>query len=466
MVRRYGQLNLLMLFVGDVAALGLSWIVAYILRFRIELIPVTRGFPPMVDYFGLLPFIWLAWALAARLTHLYSYRAGLKGTVEIGRLARTMGWTVLMIIALTFFYRENSYSRLLVILFMALGPVFLFLFRRATWSIIRKIRRRGVDMRRILIVGVSPLARTTADELEAYRFLGFQVVGHLSEYGPAGTGKDGLRVLGSLNEVKEVATREKIHEIYVVLPADRQKEQSLLLDRLADSSVDLRVVPDLVGRMTLNAGIEELNGIPVILLSQTPLFGWNRIAKRGLDFALGLMSLVLFSPFLLIIPVLVKLTSKGPILYVQERMGLDGVRFQMYKFRSMRVDAENDSGAVWAGANDYRRTKLGKFLRKTSLDELPQLYNVLKGEMSLVGPRPERPIFVENFRKSVPGYMLRHKMKSGMTGWAQVNGWRGDTSIDKRIEFDLYYIENWSLAMDLTIMCMTVWKGFISRNAY
>jgi len=466
MVRRYGQLNLLMLFVGDVAALGLSWIVAYILRFRIELIPVTRGFPPMVDYFGLLPFIWLAWALAARLTHLYSYRAGLKGTVEIGRLARTMGWTVLMVIALTFFYRENSYSRLLVILFMALGPVFLFLFRRATWSIIRKIRRRGVDMRRILIVGVSPLARTTADELEAYRFLGFQVVGHLSEYGPAGTGKDGLRVLGSLNEVKEVATREKIHEIYVVLPADRQKEQSLLLDRLADSSVDLRVVPDLVGRMTLNAGIEELNGIPVILLSQTPLFGWNRIAKRGLDFALGLMSLVLFSPFLLIIPVLVKLTSKGPILYVQERMGLDGVRFQMYKFRSMRVDAENDSGAVWAGANDYRRTKLGKFLRKTSLDELPQLYNVLKGEMSLVGPRPERPIFVENFRKSVPGYMLRHKMKSGMTGWAQVNGWRGDTSIDKRIEFDLYYIENWSLAMDLTIMCMTVWKGFISRNAY
>lgn len=466
MVRRYGQLNLLMLFVGDVAALGLSWIVAYILRFRIELIPVTRGFPPMVDYFGLLPFICLAWVLAARLTHLYSYRAGLKGTVEIGRLARTMGWTVLMIIALTFFYRENSYSRLVVILFMALGPVFLFLFRRATWSIIRKLRRRGVDMRRILIVGVSPLARTTADELEAYRFLGFQVVGHLSEYGPAGRGKDGLRVLGSLNEVKEVATREKIHEIYVVLPADRQKEQSLLLDRLADSSVDLRVVPDLVGRMTLNAGIEELNGIPVILLSQTPLFGWNRIAKRGLDFALGLMSLVLFSPFLLIIPVLVKLTSKGPILYVQERMGLDGVRFQMYKFRSMRVDAENDSGAVWAGANDYRRTKLGKFLRKTSLDELPQLYNVLKGEMSLVGPRPERPIFVENFRKSVPGYMLRHKMKSGMTGWAQVNGWRGDTSIDKRIEFDLYYIENWSLAMDLTIMCMTVWKGFISRNAY
>ena len=466
MLKRYGQLNVVMLFAGDASALGLSWILAYLLRFRIEVIPVTRGFPPMIDYLFLLPFIWLAWVLAARLTLLYSYRVGLKSTVEIGRLARTMGWTVLMIIALTFFYRDKSYSRVMVIFFMVLGPILLFLFRRVTWSMIRNLRRRGVDMRRILIAGVSSLARTTASELEAYRFLGFQVVGHLSEYGPDASEGEGLRILGSLDEVKEVAEREEIHEVYVVLPAERQKEQSLLLDRLGDSSVDLRVVPDLVERMSLNAGIEELNGIPVILLSQTPLLGWNRMAKRGMDFIFGLLALVLCSPFLAIIAVLVKLTSRGPVLYAQERMGLDGVRFQMYKFRSMRMDAEKESGAVWASADDDRRTGLGIFLRKTSLDELPQLFNVLKGDMSLVGPRPERPVFVENFRKSVPGYMLRHKMKSGMTGWAQVNGWRGDTSIDKRIEFDLYYIENWSLAMDLKIMWMTVWKGFISQNAY
>ena len=162
----------------------------------------------------------------------------------------------------------------------------------------------------------------------------------------------------------------------------------------------------------------------------------------------------------------IKLTSPGPVFYVQERMGLDGVRFEMYKFRSMRMGAEKETGAVWANPNDDRRTGLGVFMRKTSLDELPQLFNVLRGEMSLVGPRPERPVFVEDFRRSVPGYMLRHKMKSGMTGWAQVNGLRGDTSIDKRIEFDLYYIENWTLVMDLKIMWLTVWKGFVSQNAY
>jgi Undecaprenyl-phosphate glucose phosphotransferase len=275
-----------------------------------------------------------------------------------------------------------------------------------------------------------------------------------------------MNVLGKLPDVRRVVEREEIHEVYVVLPADRQKEQSDLLDTLADSSVDLRVVPDLVGRMSLNAGIEELNGLPVILLSQTPLLGWNRIVKRMMDIACGLVALLVFSPLMALIAVLVKLSSRGPVFYAQERMGLDGVRFEMYKFRSMRVDAETESGAVWASPEDDRRTGLGVLLRKTSLDELPQLFNVLRGDMSLVGPRPERPVFVENFRQSVPGYMLRHKMKSGMTGWAQVNGWRGDTSIDRRIEYDLYYIENWSLALDIKIMWLTVWKGFFSQNAY
>ncbi len=471
MVRRYGQLNVVLLFAGDVVALALSWIVSYFLRFRLEIIPVTRGFPPVSDYLVLLPFVWLTWIIAARLTHLYWFRVGLKSTVEIGRLTRTMAWAVLLIIALTFFYRETSYSRIMIVFFMVLGPIFLFLCRRITWSIIRRLRRRGVDMRRILVVGVSPLARQTASHLEDYRFLGFQVAGHISEQEDAGEQEagewaEGLNILGGLKDVREVVEREGIHEVYVVLPADRQKEQSDLLDTLADSSVDLRVVPDLVGRMSLNAGIEELNGLPVILLSQTPLLGWNRIVKRLLDIVCGLAALMVFSPLMALIAALVKLTSRGPVFYAQERMGLDGIKFEMYKFRSMRVNAETESGAVWASPEDDRRTGLGGLLRKTSLDELPQLFNVLRGDMSLVGPRPERPVFVDNFRQSVPGYMLRHKMKSGMTGWAQVNGWRGDTSIDKRIEYDLYYIENWSLAMDIKIMWLTVWKGFFSQNAY
>ena len=188
--------------------------------------------------------------------------------------------------------------------------------------------------------------------------------------------------------------------------------------------------------------------------------------KVLMDYVLGALALLVLSPLMGAVALAVKWTSPGPVLYRQERMGLDGVRFQMYKFRSMRVGAEAESGAVWARQNDDRRTWVGALLRKTSLDELPQLFNVLRGEMSLVGPRPERPVFVEEFRRSVPGYMLRHKMKSGMTGWAQVNGWRGNTSIEKRIEFDLHYIENWSLGFDVKILWLTVWKGLINKNAY
>ncbi|OGL59112.1 MAG: undecaprenyl-phosphate glucose phosphotransferase [Candidatus Tectomicrobia bacterium RIFCSPLOWO2_12_FULL_69_37] len=466
MLRRYGQLNVALLFAGDALALLAAWLLAYWARFGLEFIPVARGYPPVGTYLVVLPFVLAAWLAAARITHLYHHRAGLKSAEEMTRLSYTMAWAVLILIALTFFYRGESYSRLVVVYFMALGPALLFLVRRVMWSAIRRLRRRGVDMRRILVAGVSPLAQRTADRLEAYRYLGFQVIGHLSEEDAPPARVGGRPVLGRIGEAKAVAEREEAVEVYVALPAEKRQEQERLLNDLADSSVDLRVVPDLLDHMRLNAGIEELDGLPVVLLSQTPLLGWSRVGKRAMDAALGSLIVALLSPVLFLIAALVKLSSPGPVLYAQERMGLDGVRFQMYKFRSMRADAERETGAVWARPGDDRRTWLGGLLRRTSLDELPQLLNVIRGEMSLVGPRPERPVFVEQFRRKVPGYMLRHKMKSGMTGWAQVNGWRGDTSIEKRIEYDLYYIEHWSLGLDLKIMWLTVWKGFVSRNAY
>lgn len=466
MLRRYGQLNVVLLAAGDALALLAAWMLAYWARFGLEFIPVARGYPPIGTYLIVLPFVLAAWLLAARLTHLYNHRAGLKSAEEIMRLTYAMAWTVLFLIALTFFYRGVSYSRLAVVYFMILGPVLLFLARRVAWSAIRRLRRRGVDMRRILVAGVSPLAQRTAERLEAYRYLGFQVIGHLSEEDPPPPRAGGRPVLGGIGEAKAVAEREGAVEVYVALPAERREAQERLLNDLADSSVDLRVVPDLLDHMRLNAGIEELEGLPVILLSQTPLLGWSRVGKRAMDAALAGLAVLVLSPVLLLVAALVKLSSPGPVFYKQERMGLDGVRFTMYKFRSMRQDAERETGAVWARPGDDRRTWLGAFLRRTSLDELPQLFNVIRGEMSLVGPRPERPVFVEQFRRKVPGYMLRHKMKSGMTGWAQVNGWRGDTSIEKRIECDLYYIEHWSLGLDLKILWLTIWKGFVGRNAY
>ena len=230
--------------------------------------------------------------------------------------------------------------------------------------------------------------------------------------------------------------------------------------------IEIRVVPDLYQLAALQGGVEEFEGMFLINLQGSPLYGWNRILKRGADIVFSLIAILLTSPLMLVIVAVTKLTSKGPVFYRQARMGLDGREFQMLKFRSMRIDAEKETGPVWAKENDPRRTRFGSFLRRTSLDELPQFFSVLKGDMSIVGPRPERPVFIEEFRRKIPKYMLRHKMKAGITGWAQVNGWRGNTSLEKRIEYDLFYIKNWSLFFDLKIMWLTIWKGLISKNAY
>ncbi len=230
--------------------------------------------------------------------------------------------------------------------------------------------------------------------------------------------------------------------------------------------MDIIVVPDIYEFITLRGGIEEFDGLPIVNLRNTPLFGWNMVLKRTFDVSLSTALIALTSPLMLLIAILVKAGSRGPVFYVQERMGLDGATFSMLKFRSMRTGAEDGTGPVWAGRGDERRTTIGRFLRRTSLDELPQLFNVLRGDMSLVGPRPERPVFIEEFRKRIPRYMLRHKVKAGMTGWAQVNGWRGDTDLKKRIDYDIYYIEHWSLLFDLKIVWLTLWKGFVHRNAY
>jgi exopolysaccharide biosynthesis polyprenyl glycosylphosphotransferase len=239
-----------------------------------------------------------------------------------------------------------------------------------------------------------------------------------------------------------------------------------VLHEIGDEPVAIHFVPDLFNLASLRGGVEEFESIAFIHLRESPLYGWNRVLKRALDLVLGSAALLVTLPFMMGIAVAVALTSGRPVLYRQERMGLDGRRFRMLKFRTMVTDAEAADGPRWAVPDDPRRTRVGVFLRAWSLDELPQLFNVLRGEMSLVGPRPERPSFVAEFRRRVPGYMLRHTMKAGITGWAQINGWRGNTSIEKRIEYDLEYIARWSLGFDLSILLRTLWLGFRNRNAY
>jgi Undecaprenyl-phosphate glucose phosphotransferase len=239
-----------------------------------------------------------------------------------------------------------------------------------------------------------------------------------------------------------------------------------ILDSLKDETTDIQLVPDIHEYVTLGCEVEDFDGLPIVNINDSPLAGWPALGKRVIDIALSGTALAFLSPLLAFIALCIKFSSRGRVLYTQERMGLDGRTFKMLKFRSMNEDAERSTGAVWANPKDHRRTPLGTFLRQTSLDELPQFWNVLRGDMSLVGPRPERPVFVQQFRKDIPHYMLRHKVKAGITGWAQVNGWRGNTSLDQRIQCDLYYIRNWSYLLDLKIIVLTLWKGFINKNAY
>jgi Undecaprenyl-phosphate glucose phosphotransferase len=239
-----------------------------------------------------------------------------------------------------------------------------------------------------------------------------------------------------------------------------------LIESTSQEMIDVKVVPDLLQVIALRARLEDLDGVPVINVNDVPLQGFNSVVKRLIDVAISSAALVALTIPFAIIAALVKLTSRGPVFYTQERMGLDGRKFMIHKFRSMYADAEAETGPVFASNEDPRRTPLGRFLRRTNIDELPQFWNVLKGEMSIVGPRPERPLFVAQFKDRIPQYMLRHKVKAGITGWAQVNGWRGNTSIEKRIEYDLYYIENWSVRLDLKIMWLTLLKGFFHKHAY
>jgi Undecaprenyl-phosphate glucose phosphotransferase len=275
-----------------------------------------------------------------------------------------------------------------------------------------------------------------------------------------------VRWLGAPEDIREVLDRRPVDIVIIALPHADYPRVTAVLNAIGDDPIAIHFVPDVFGLASLRGGIEEFETLPIIHLRESPLYGWNRVLKRGVDLVGGAVALAGALPVMLMIAAAVRLSSAGPVLYRQERMGLDGRRFQMLKFRTMGVDAEKDTGPQWTTPDDPRRTTLGAFLRRTSLDELPQLINVLRGDMSLVGPRPERPSFVEDFRRRVPGYMLRHKVKAGITGWAQINGWRGNTSLEKRIEYDLYYIERWSLGFDLAILLRTVWLGFHNRNAY
>jgi len=452
MIKKYQNSAGVMTRIADLSIVLASWLLAYPLRFNFFRF-VSYGELPEVEYYHqLIPLVLVLWAAGYQFFGVYRYDRILRRSTEIYTLVRAHFAILVLFTSMTYFITQYRFSRGVILVFGVLVMIGCWLFRVIYRKILRELNRKGIRNTKLIAIGNTKALQELIGKLSRYPELGIQLT----------------RVLDPSESEKALEWITKDQAKMVLISFSRQEMHRLdpLLQALKEEMIDLQIIPDYSDYLALGAEVDAFEGVPLIQLNQSPLFGYQSWLKRAFDFVLSLMGLLVLLPLLTFIGILVKLTSKGPILYRQERMGIDGNTFGMLKFRSMRVDAEEKTGAVWAVKDDNRRTPIGTFLRSTSIDELPQLWNVLAGDMSLVGPRPERPVFVSQFRNQIPNYMLRHKVKSGITGWAQVNGWRGDTSLEKRIECDLYYIRNWSLWLDIKILFLTVFKGFIHKNAY
>ncbi len=451
----------------DLAIGAGSLLLAYALAARGIPVELSRGVPPLDQYLYALPMVLGVFLYTALLFRLYRpRRAGSYGQLALDLLKVNLQ-TALIVLAAFFFYRDFFFSRQIMSTFFLLNPVLLFLHHVAWMAIERHLHRRGVGTLNCLVVGCGELAAALAQRLDSHPGCGLAIRGFVSVGSTEPVVVPAERILGPIEDLAEWIERHRIQEVIVAVPFSLTKVLAEIDEFLAQTTVGLQWVPDLGAVRTLRQETVDLDGVQLINLRGVRTLGLSLVVKRSVDLALSLVLLLPLAPVMFVIAGLIRLIDGRPILYRQERVGLGGRVFTLYKFRTMRVDAERDTGPVWAEQDDRRATSIGAFLRRTSLDELPQLWNVLLGQMSLVGPRPERPVFTETFKKTVPSYMLRHRMKAGVTGWAQINGWRGNTSLDKRTQFDLYYVRNWTVWFDLKILALTCLRGWgRRRNAY
>jgi exopolysaccharide biosynthesis polyprenyl glycosylphosphotransferase len=432
-------------------ALGV-WYLCWLLRFHTTWIPVTKGLPEFAFYTRVsLPLV----VVVSLMLHVVgAYRSdriqfGFRALKKVFE-ASVLG--TLVFVATCYFLGERDYSRVFLALYAALLTIGLVVERVVFHLGWRVWLNRGVRRIRILLVGSGELLQMYVEKLKDRQPYPIDWVGHLE--------------LGQEHQLSLLLAQTRPDQVVVSYPETASAHYGGILEHLSDELVDVRVLPDFGKYSTFTYTAQDECGVPLLAFNQIAVGSSDRAVKRVGDVLGALAFLIVFSPFYLLIALAVKATSKGPIFFSQERVGADGTRFAIFKFRTMRTDAEKTTGPVWAVENDSRTTPLGKWLRRTSLDETPQFWNVLLGDMSLVGPRPERPEFVEQFRREIPKYMLRHKMKSGITGWAQINGWRGNTSLNERIKHDLYYIGHWSHLFDVKILCLTLTRGFVHRHAY
>ncbi len=461
MLYRHGEVFRSLLMLSDLALIAGLWLAAYGLRFYGGF-DLSQGKPPIGEYALALVAILPIYGLVLQRQGVYEPKRLGTFWAEAGDILWATSGAVVVLLALSFFLRSYSFSRGVVGIFAAMVPLSLVVLRIIVRSSLRLARRKGYNRRFALVVGSGRLADEIIGRIHDNPNSGLHVVGVIAD-GAAERSEYGIPCLGRYTDLKHVLARRRIDHVVIALGSDEGYRLEKVLADLDDEVVSVMLAPDLLHIATLRSSVENFDGIPIIHLRDSPLVGWSSVQKRVFDAGGSGLALAFGFPLLVLLGVGIGLSSGWPIFYRQKRMGLDGRIFTMLKLRTMRRDAEK-SGPGWSTVDDPRRTRFGVWLRRFSLDELPQLWNVLRGEMSLVGPRPEQAELIREFRREIPSYMLRHKVKSGMTGWAQVHGLRGDTSIHARIEHDIYYIQNWSMGLDIKILFMTLWSTLRDRD--
>jgi exopolysaccharide biosynthesis polyprenyl glycosylphosphotransferase len=463
MKQRVSWLFTLSLVATDAFMTGLAFAAAYVLRLQSE----YENIAPFSDYWGMLLIHVATIILVFFFYRLYHRQRATSHIDEFYAIfgAASVGIIVAIAVISLVFKNELDYPRLMMVYAWVLTILLVWLGRvvqaRFRWG----LQARGFNEARLIIVGAGEVGRMILQKIRQSPGLGYTVVGFVDDRNPP-SNVLGVEVLGGTDDLPRLIEAHHVGEVIVAMPEASHQEILSIITRCEREKVSIKVFPDVFQIMASEVSIGDLNGLPLLTVNDIALHGWRLALKRAVDILGSAVGLVTLSPIMMLVAILIKLDSPGSVFYAQERMGLDAKSFMMLKFRSMRLDAEAQSGPVWAIEDDPRRTRIGTYIRRFSIDEFPQLINVLIGNMSLVGPRPERPIFVEQFKKSIPRYMDRHKEKAGMTGWAQVNGLRGDTSIIERTKYDLWYIENWSLLLDFKILLRTVVSVFSDHHAH
>ena len=453
----------------DALVIIASYMLAWAIQFQI--LHKTTGLL-FGQYMIVLVFLVPAYLLLYMAFSLYTTKSVRRKRVELGKIVEANTIGLVLFLAGMYLLRSASnvtdyYSRMMLLYFYVINILLEGLVRTLIRFTLQRLRRKGFNQKHMVLVGYSRATEEYIDRIKANPEWGYEIMGILDDNVECGMRYRGVQVFGRTEEIEELLTRTSPDEIAITLGLSEYSKLEHIVAVCEKSGVHTKFVPDYNNIIPTRPYTEDLMGLSVINIRHVPLTNtFNAFIKRTMDIVGGLGAILLFSPIMLITAIAIKATSSGPLIYAQERVGLHNKNFRMYKFRSMEVQSPRKERGAWTVPDDPRVTSIGKIIRKTSIDELPQLFNILKGDMSLVGPRPERPFFVEKFREEIPRYMIKHQVRPGMTGWAQINGYRGNTSIRKRIEYDLYYIENWTPGFDIKILFLTIFKGFINENAY